>query len=107
MRYRCERCGTVQWRGFFPQGMFQVRYVVFHGVAVGAVQPGEHATSPLRAARRLMPITRTRAGRRYSAFRTGTGLRGEVNEATIDIVTRHSSLRGEATGGAGQGLIDW
>jgi hypothetical protein len=35
MRYRCYGCHTEEWRGYFPKGMFGVRYAVFHGVAIG------------------------------------------------------------------------
>ncbi len=35
MRYRCDNCGTVEWRGFFPERTFHPRYVIFHGVALG------------------------------------------------------------------------
>ena|SRR5215469_4021812 len=35
MRYRCENCGTVEWRGFFPERTFHPRYAIFHGVALG------------------------------------------------------------------------
>ena len=35
MRYRCKACGASQWRGFFPEQVFHIRYAVFHGVAIG------------------------------------------------------------------------
>ena len=35
MRYRCEECGLVQVRGFFPAETFHLRYAVFHGLAIG------------------------------------------------------------------------
>ena len=35
MQYRCGACDTTQWRGFFPQATFHIRYAVFHGIALG------------------------------------------------------------------------
>ena len=35
MRYKCDKCGVEQWRGYFPQRFFDVRYALFHGVALG------------------------------------------------------------------------
>jgi hypothetical protein len=35
MRYRCNACGATEWRGFFPERTFHLRYAVFHGVAIG------------------------------------------------------------------------
>jgi hypothetical protein len=35
MQYRCEECGLVQVRGFFPAETFHVRYALFHGIAIG------------------------------------------------------------------------
>jgi hypothetical protein len=35
MRYRCDACGTSEWRGLFPEQTFHLRYAVFHGVALG------------------------------------------------------------------------
>ena len=35
MRYQCAMCGEKQWRGFFPQETFHIRWTVFHGIAVG------------------------------------------------------------------------
>ena len=35
MRYRCETCGLLQVRGFFPAEPFHLRYALFHGVALG------------------------------------------------------------------------
>jgi hypothetical protein len=35
MQYQCSACGTSQWRGFFPEKAFHLRYAVFHGVALG------------------------------------------------------------------------
>src|SRR5882762_7752888 len=35
MRYRCDNCGTEEWRGFFPKRMFHPRYAIFHGIALG------------------------------------------------------------------------
>lgn len=35
MRYRCNNCGTAEWRGFFPERTFHPRYAIFHGVALG------------------------------------------------------------------------
>ena len=35
MRYRCDACGLLQVRGFFPAEKFHLRYALFHGVAIG------------------------------------------------------------------------
>src|SRR3712207_5585641 len=35
MRYRCEGCGLLQVRGYFPAEKFHIRYAIFHGVALG------------------------------------------------------------------------
>ena len=35
MRYRCQQCNLLQWRGYFPAEMFHWRYAVFHGIAIG------------------------------------------------------------------------
>ena len=35
MRYRCEQCGLLQVRGFFPAKTVNVRSAVFHGIAIG------------------------------------------------------------------------
>ena len=35
MKYRCEKCGTAEWRGLFPERTFHPRYAIFHGVALG------------------------------------------------------------------------
>jgi hypothetical protein len=35
MRYRCDKCGTTEWRDFFPERTFHPRYVIFHGVSLG------------------------------------------------------------------------
>ena len=35
MRYKCDNCGNEEWRGYFPQKFFHVRYALFQGVAIG------------------------------------------------------------------------
>ena len=35
MRYRCEKCGVAQWRGYFPERPGHIRYIAFHGVSIG------------------------------------------------------------------------
>jgi|SRR5262245_21685702 len=35
MRFRCDTCGVSQWRGLFPEPTFQIRFSVFHGIALG------------------------------------------------------------------------
>jgi hypothetical protein len=35
MRYRCSKCEASQWRGLFPEPAFHIRYVIFHGIALG------------------------------------------------------------------------
>lgn len=35
MRYKCDKCGVQQWRGYFPERFFHIRYALFHGVALG------------------------------------------------------------------------
>jgi DNA-directed RNA polymerase subunit RPC12/RpoP len=35
VRYRCSNCEAFQWRGFFPEQTFHLRYAVLHGVALG------------------------------------------------------------------------
>lgn len=36
MQYRCSGCETTQWRGYFPSTAFHVRYIIFHGIAIGS-----------------------------------------------------------------------
>ena len=40
MRYQCGACGASQWRGFFPQPTFNMRYAIFHGIALGVCATG-------------------------------------------------------------------
>jgi hypothetical protein len=35
MRFRCDTCGTRQWRGLFPEPTFHIRWAIFHGIALG------------------------------------------------------------------------
>ena len=35
MQYRCEACGLLQVRGFFPAEVFHIRYAIFHGFTMG------------------------------------------------------------------------
>ena len=35
MRYKCQNCGVEEWRGYFPERFFHIRYALFHGVALG------------------------------------------------------------------------
>jgi hypothetical protein len=35
MLYRCSSCESTQWRGYFPATGSHVRYVIFHGIAIG------------------------------------------------------------------------
>ncbi len=35
MRYKCQKCGVEEWRGYFPQRFFHIRYALFHGMALG------------------------------------------------------------------------
>jgi hypothetical protein len=35
MQYRCGACDTRQWRGFFPEATFHLRYAIFHGLGIG------------------------------------------------------------------------
>ena len=35
MKYRCASCAAEQWRGLFPKQVFDWRYPVFHGIALG------------------------------------------------------------------------
>ena len=35
MHYKCDNCGTDEWRGYFPQMSFHLRYTLFHGSALG------------------------------------------------------------------------
>lgn len=35
MKYRCASCAAEQWRGLFPEQVFDWRYVFFHGFALG------------------------------------------------------------------------
>lgn len=34
MRYKCAKCGGQQWRGYFPERFFHIRYALFHVVAL-------------------------------------------------------------------------
>jgi hypothetical protein len=35
MRYRCDDCETLQWRGLFPESPRHFRWAVAHGIALG------------------------------------------------------------------------
>jgi len=35
MKFRCDSCGTSQWRGLFPESNHYVRWAVIHGVVLG------------------------------------------------------------------------
>jgi hypothetical protein len=35
MRYQCSNCEAAQWRGFFPEPVFHIRFTIFHGIALG------------------------------------------------------------------------
>jgi hypothetical protein len=57
MRYKCQKCGVEEWRGYFPERFFHIRYALFHGIALG--------TSSI-----VVKTTFNQIGRKPNAFAT-------------------------------------